>query len=385
MTSPVPPHARTGDVATAIRCFRWSPRHVAAIKAGDAAAPRIGSVDRVLPGIDLWDHWPVTDRDGAIVAFDDGPLVVALTAPILDDPEERHARARLRLLQKSASSWRDHGFLLPDGLNPGSREWAGAAILEPDGRTFSLYYTAAGQRGEDRTGFLQRLMVTQGMLAIDNGAPRVTGWSPPRSIVEPDDTDYQSDMEGGGAVGTIKAFRDPFPFVDPRSGIEYVLFTASRAHSTSAWNGLVGAAQRDGRAWRLLPPLVDADGLNNELERPHIVAHRGRYLLFWSTQARVFAANGPVGPTGLYGLVADDPAGPWRPLNGTGLVIANPPEAPFQAYSWLVNHDLSVWSFADLPRLTRPPETVAKARRAFIGTPAPVLHLAIEGDTARII
>jgi levansucrase len=34
-------------------------------------------------------------------------------------------------------------------------------------------------------------------------------------------------------------------------------------------------------------------------------------------------------------------------LNGTGLVFANPPEAPAQAYSWLVLPDLGVISFVD--------------------------------------
>ena len=35
------------------------------------------------------------------------------------------------------------------------------------------------------------------------------------------------------------------------------------------------------------------------------------------------------------------------PLNGTGLVFANPDTAPKQAYSWLVLPDLQVTSFID--------------------------------------
>ncbi|MHA6720595.1 glycoside hydrolase family 68 protein [Sphingomonas sp. RS6] len=368
-----------------VQTFHWTPEHVAGIAPGDAAAPVFRRAARVLPGIDLWDHWPVTDRRGRIVQFAGGPLVVALTAPVLHDPELRHGMARLRLAQITEDGWRDFGHLLPETLNPGSREWAGTTILEDDGTTLSLYYTAAGVRGEAETGYLQRLIQLRGRFAVVDGKPRVTQWSCPRELVVPDDKLYQADLIGGGEVGTIKAFRDPAPFVDPANGKEYLLFTASQAQSASRWNGVIGHARRTESGWELLPPLVDAVGLNNELERPHIVVHGGRLLLFWSTQAKVFAPDGPIGPTGLYGLTADRIAGPWRPLNGTGLVIANPPEAPFQAYSWLVNADLSVWSFADLVGRATPPESVAAARQAFLGTPAPVLQLAIDGDRATII
>jgi len=369
-----------------IETFRWTPAHVAAIgEAADARAALIAPSEPILPGIDLWDHWPVIDRNGRTVSFDGGPLVIALSAPVLPDPDARHVIARLRLMQKGDDGWRDFGHLLPDRFDPGSREWAGTAVLEPDGRTLSLYYTSAGVRGEAEPTFLQRLLLTRGTLVADSDGARVTGWSPPEDIVVPDDHFYQSDMAGGGAVGTIKAFRDPFPVIDPATGIEYLLFTASKPGSFSSWNGLIGVARREGEVCTLLPPLVDAEALNNELERPHIVRHDGRFYLFWSTQARVFAGDGPAGPNGLYGLVSEYLLGPWRPLNGTGLVLANPVEAPFQAYSWLVLDDLTVWSFADLVGLAQSPRDVAEARQAFAGTPAPVIQLALKGDTSRII
>lgn len=370
-----------------VETFLWTPAHVAAI--GDATAqraPRFESPASVLPGIDIWDHWPIIDRDGATVRFDGGPLVIALTAPLLPDPEVRHAIARLRLLQKGAERWRDFGNLLPDGLNPGSREWAGTAVLERDGQTLSLYYTSAGTAGESTTSFLQRLLLTRGTLARDGSAFRVTGWSPPRDIVLPDGRLYQSDMAGGGAVGTIKAFRDPFPIIDPQTGVEYVLFTGSKPDACSArWNGLIGLARREGEGYTLLPPVVDADGVNNELERPHMVRHGGQYYLFWSTQTKVFAEGGPSGPNGLYGVVSEHLSGPWAPMNGTGLVLANPADAPFQAYSWLVLDDLSVWSFADLVGLSQPPRDAAEARAAFGGTPAPVVRLTLDGDTSGVL
>ena len=370
-----------------IETFCWTPAHVAAIgDAANARAPIITRSDRVLPRTDIWDHWPVIDREGRTVQFDDGPLVIALSAPVLPDPEARHAIARMRLMQKGKYGWRDFGYLFRDGFDPGSREWAGTAVLEPDGSTLSLYYTSVGVRGEAEPSFLQRLLLTKGRLTVDDDGARVMGWTTPVDLVVPDDHFYQADMAGGGAVGTIKAFRDPFPIIDPATGTEYLLFTASKPGlSSSPWNGLIGVARREGGVCTPLPPLVDAEGVNNELERPHIVRHEGRFYLFWSTQAKVFAEGGPHGPNGLYGLVSDNVLGPWRPLNGTGLVLANPVEAPFQAYSWLVLDDLTVWSFADLVGLAQPPRDVAEARHAFAGTPAPVVQLAIEDDISRIV
>lgn len=364
--------------------FHWTAAHVAAI--GDEhRAPLIPERAPVLPGIDLWDHWPIIDRLGRTVEFPGGPMVIALTAPVMPDPEARHAVARLRLMQKGSEGWRDFGHLLPDDLNPGSREWAGTAVLEEDGRTLSLYYTSAGVRGEAEPTFLQRMLLTRGTLRLSGAGAKVDHWTVPEDLFLPDDHLYQSDMTGGGAVGTIKAFRDPFPVIDPTTGEEYILFSASKPGSTSDWNGLIGVARREGGVCTFLPPLVDADGLNNELERPHVVRHDDRFYLFWSTQAKVFASSGPAGPNGLYGAVSSNLLGPWRPLNGTGLVVGNPVEAPYQAYSWLVLADLSVWSFADLVGLATPPRDQAEARSAFAGSPAPVLRLALDDDSSRIV
>lgn len=357
--------------------FHWLPCHLAAIPADHPVPAVIGPGDapRVVPGLDLWDHWPVLEGDGAVAAIAGGELVVALSAPILPDPDDRHAVARLRLLHRGAGGWRDLGPLLPDRLSPGSREWAGSAIIDrPHGRV-TLYFTAAGVRGEASVGFEQRLFETSAHLDVQDVTVRLSGWTPPAEIVRADGLIYEAEMAGGGAVGTIKAFRDPWFFRDPDEGSDHMLFAGSRAHSGSEWNGLVGVARRTAGGWALMPPLVDATGVNNELERPHVVPHAGRCYLFWSTQAKVFAPGVAAGPTGLYGLVADRWGAPWRPLNGHGLVFGNPPSAPTQAYSWQVLADLSVWGFAD---------RVEMARTQFAGAPAPVLRLALDGDRATV-
>ncbi|SDC53320.1 levansucrase [Sphingomonas sp. YR710] len=365
----------------------WPPEAVSAI-AGQPlpAAPLIdpATVRSILPGFDLWDLWLVQDSVGRVATIAGGSLVMLLSAPRLDDPDARHAIARIRLMHRGSAGWSDLGNLLPDGLAPGSREWAGSAIVNAALDRVTLYFTAAGRRGETTTSFEQRLFETSATLSIVDGRPSLHNWSTPVESVAADGVIYTRDMAGGGAIGTIKAFRDPAWFRDPADGREYLLFTASLAGSTSPWNGAIGIARREQGKWLLDVPLISADGVNNELERPHIVYHRRHYYCFWSTQQKVFAQDGPTGPNGLYGMVAERIDGPWRPINGSGLVLANPPAAPIQAYSWLVLDDLSVLSFVDRPGLPAEAADVAVTRRHFAGTPATPIQLRLDHAKAML-
>ncbi len=363
----------------------WSALDVAAIaKMPIATAPTIdlAASKPILPGIDLWDYWPVQERDGRTALIAGGTLNMLLSAPVLPDPDQRHAIARLRLMHQTPGGWRDLGPVLPEGLAPGSREWSGSAVVSAAHDRVTLYFTAVGHRGEIRLSFDQRLFECSASLQIRDGMPSLSDWTPPVESVVADGTVYSREMNGGGAIGTIKAFRDPAWFCDPAVGAAYLVFTASLAQSSSAWNGAVGLARHENDQWVLCAPIISADGVNNELERPHIVHHHGRYYCFWSTQRKVFAHPGPAGPNGLYGMVANRIDGPWAPLNGTGLVFANPAAAPIQAYSWQVLGDLSVISFIDRPGLAEEPTDPAIARRHFGGTPANPLRLALDADRA---
>lgn len=332
----------------------------------------------------MWDHWPVLRNDGGIAEVADGYLVIALTAAKGLDPEDRHQIAQLRLFHLIGTIWRDLGALLPSSFSPGTREWAGSAILSDGETKLKLFFTAAGRKGDVSVTFTQRLFEAEALVRLDANGPALSDWRLLRESVAADGELYQINMVGGGEIGTIKAFRDPFFFRD-RDGSNYLLFTASDPKVESQWNGLIGVARQENDGWQLLPPVVRADDLNNELERPHIVWHDDLVYLFWSTQEKVFKTDGPKGPTGLYGVVAEKWGAPWRPLNGTGLVFANPHLAPFQAYSFQVLPDLSVWSFADMPETPVAPVGAKQRRAAFVGGAAPVLHLRLRGDEAGLV
>lgn len=369
-----------------VQTTAWQPEQAAGIASQDAdtlPVMPLGSADRLIPDRDLWDLWPVRTAEGEVARFGDAAWWMALSAPAVGHPGGRHDLARLRLLEVNDGVWTDRGDVLPTGFGPGSRQWAGSAWLVDD--RLLLFYTAAGQKGV-QGGFQQRIVGTA--TTVRHGEPGE--WSEPVDVVRPDPRWYQPADEVTGAAGFIKAFRDPFRFVDPRTQETYLIFTASLAGSTTDFDGAVGIARRRGDdldEWECLPPLLTSDAVNNELERPHVVVHDGRYHLFVSTQGRTFVP-GTEGRNGLYGWVADTITGPWTPLNGTGLVVANPAEEPFQAYSWLVLPDLSVSSFVDSYGLEgRHPAEVDEegpdaARRHFGGTLAPAFHIWIDGDRA---
>ncbi|MEV1202418.1 glycoside hydrolase family 68 protein [Microbispora rosea] len=135
------------------------------------------------------------------------------------------------------------------------------------------------------------------------------------------------------------------------------------------------------------PPLLVADGVNHEIERPHVVVHGSSYYLFFCTHRHSFHPPGSA-PTGLYGFVAPSLTGPYTPLNGSGLVLGNPAEQPDQAYAWVVLPDLKVVGFVNYrstggadPWQAGP----AEARAAFGGTIAPVLELILNEDATSAV
>ncbi len=376
----------------------WLAEHVAALAGTEISRiPKItaGDVRPAIPGQMLWDLWPVQHFDGSTLEIEGAEVWVIMCAAGDLHPDARHDVARLRLAMYRDGRWTDCGYLLPETLNPGMREWAGSTVYDAATGALTLFYTATGRRGETERSFEQRLFQTTGQLVVTDGAVHVIDWSIPFENVVSDDKHYVVTRENQGLPGFIKAFRDPFHFRDPADGSDYLLFTASLKESESDFNGVIGIARANGAgaggegfsSWQILRPLISCDGLNNEMERPILRCINGLYYVFWSTQTRTFAPDVPKGPNGLYGMVADKLFGHYRPLNGTGLVAANPAEEPLQTYSWWVTHNLEVAGFIDHwglegRSLEDRPELVVSQ---FGGTPAPRFRIALNGDKAHVV
>lgn len=343
----------------------------------------IGAADArpILSALYLWDCWPLQHEDGQTVVHEGKQWWFFLSSPRCGDPEDRHGAARIRLLSLASEGWSDHGDVLDPATSPGNREWAGSAVLASEGGKVSLFFTAAGRRGEAPT-FEQRLFVAEGELGA--GGPARFGM--PCEIVVADNDRYIRANQAKGRPGEVKAFRDPAWFHDPGTGLSHILFTGSAAWSEDPFNGIVGMATYRAGTWTLDDPLIDAVGINNELERPCMVFRNGRYYLFWSTQTHTFSGKAPAGPNGLYGMVAPSLSGPWRALNGNGLVAANPVGNAFQAYSWWVTGEGAVHGFVNYWGMNDPAIATLEdvPKDSFAGTPAPVFKLCFDGDRVTI-
>ena len=374
--------SRVSDVEDKLPPFEVTAWRPGPMSGAQIALIQPGGAAPILPGLDLWDSWPLAHEDGRTAQIAGREYWFFLSAPCFADPGQRHDAARIRLASRGADGWRDHGNVLPRELSPGTREWAGSAVLHGDGTSVSLFFTAAGRTGQEHS-FEQRLFSAVGTMGDDGPGQ----WQAPTELVRADGHRYVVAAEAEGRPGMIKAFRDPAWFRDPATGLRHILFTASAGWSAAEYNGVVGLATLDPTgAWQLGDPLIEAVGVNNELERPHIVVRGHRYYLFWSTQRRTFDPAGPSGPNGLYAMVADHLEGPYRPVNGSGLVAGNPASEPTQCYSWWVTAEGAVWSFIDHWGMAgRTFETHPELLRSqFGGTPSPVFHLDFAGDRVTI-
>ncbi|MGN9781280.1 glycoside hydrolase family 68 protein [Nonomuraea sp. ZG12] len=365
----------------------WTRRHLDLLAGtGAVTAPVIDppALPRILPDHDLWDLWPIQEEDGSTSVIGGKELWMALSAPALGHPEERHDQARIRLLGKIGDQWEDLGNAFADGASPGSREWSGSAVRRPDG-SVSVFYTAAGRRGEARPTYRQSVIETRPALIADGGRILLRQDAEHREVLRSDGRMYLPADESDGAAGRIRAFRDPGWFRDPADGRGHLLVAASTAWE-DGFTGAIALATAQAGAWSLLPPLLVAEGVNHELERPHVIVHDSWYYLFFSTQRHNFHPADRA-PTGLYGFAAPSLTGPYEPLNGSGLVLQNPSTEPDQAYAWLVLPDLRVVSFANYRSQhgTDPRSGgAAQARTGFGGTIAPMLRLAMNGMTTSV-
>jgi levansucrase len=146
-------------------------------------------------------------------------------------------------------------------------------------------------------------------------------------------------------------------------------------------------------SWTLLPPLLDALEVNNELERPHHLYIDDRYYMFFTSGSAdrfdpELADVQAIRPKGLYGFVADEFQGPYIPLNESGLVLANPLAAPAQTYSYQVLPGGYVFMFINYVNTGQ--EGIQDISdewhlERFGGTLAPLLQIEITDEQTRLI
>ncbi|MEV8503698.1 glycoside hydrolase family 68 protein [Actinoplanes sp. NPDC051475] len=344
----------------------------------------------------IWDTWPLTDLTTDVVTYRGWHVIFSLTAPRNIFFGDRHWQARIGYFySRDARTWTYGGPLFPPGYSLGSREWAGSTVLKGRDQV-QTFYTASGHDngGVDPNDPLQRLATASGRIHADASRVWFTGFRDHKIIAEPDGRMYQT-LQQSQAGPIIYAFRDPFAFRNPADGRVYVLFEGNTGgvagdyrctsrdlgplppgHTVPAdsrfYTGNIGLAEATSanlRTFRLLPPVLSANCVNQQTERPHLVFHRGQVYLFTISHTFTYAP-GLTGPDGVYGFVSRTVRGDYRPLNGSALVLGNPASQRLQQYSHYVMPNLLVESFIDTI-FTQPGEQAP----VYGGTLAPTLRL----------
>lgn len=295
----------------------------------------------VAPGYYVWDSWPVRNRDGSIARIDGKYVMISLTSRDTVGPSQRTPLSTWRyFVSDDGSDWQLAGEVFENSDPVGRAQWAGSMMYdESTGNVYAFYTAITGEPVTDLTGYertIQRIGMAVGEIASTGEGVEFRNWQQHRVILEPEGDIYEL-PENADTVGVVYAFRDPFYYQDPQTGRDFILFTANEAGDTPLLNGVVGIAVAESNSldnWRLLPPLIKAPGVSAQLERPHIINTNGLYYLFFSTHAFTFAES-ITGYEGLYGFGAATLFGEYVPLNGTGLVAANPPIVGAQSYSFL--------------------------------------------------
>jgi hypothetical protein len=319
------------------------------------------------------DPFPITDLDGKLVKIGGWYMVAGLATPRND------AVGTLRefryLISPDGVNWQEGGRLItaddagPIGL--GDQLFSGDFRYDAANNRLLIYYTPV--QGSNAAEYVpsasgpnmrQEIAVATATPVPTANTLTFTNYVDHGIKLRPDGNWYAT-PEGANTETEVYAFRDPYLYRDPETGVNYLLFAANWGRDQTVGyppgavtgdqqfpdagphdvvagrprnDGVVGVAVATDDTllnWRLLPPVFGAVGVNEQLELPHIVFENGLHYLLLSTHNRTFIGDLKYDyPEGFYGFVADDFQGPWRPVNGTSLIFSNPPQDELQNYAW---------------------------------------------------
>ncbi len=392
----------------------------------------------------VWDTWPITDEKADQYSVNGWEVVFSLVADRDLGFDERHTYAKIGYFYRKAGvpteqrpdngGWTYGGLVFDEGVTgrifpdqsySHQTQWSGSARIFKGGKIKLFFTDVAFYRnadGSDRKPYDARITLSEGRIHAGKKGVRFTGFNEVDDLLQADGTYYQN-----GAQNPYYNFRDPFTFEDPaHPGKTYMVFEGNTAvrrgdractdedmgylpgdpHSETAEQvmdqganlqmanvGLAVAENKQLSEWRFLPPILSANCVTDQTERPQIYMKDGKYYLFTISHRSTFAA-GIDGPEGVYGFVGDGIRSDYQPLNrGSGLALGSPtnlnyatgnPFDPdfnqhpgqFQAYSHYVMPGGLVQSFIDTIG------SKSNFRRG--GTLGPTVRLNIAGDTTSV-
>ncbi|CAH1850882.1 glycoside hydrolase family 68 protein [Convivina intestini] len=355
--------------------------------------------------LNVWDSWPVQNPDGTLANFHGYHLVIGLTAPaggisakmgLFSQPIDGHPTG--------TNSWTYLGYLFNqfgEGavaddpyLKYMQAEWSGSTImLNPDDNTLRVFYT-------NHTHLMTPggQVLTTAQITID---PKNNSWANGLFINHSKTTDHRSLYAGDGKLyqnqdnmaGFAGSVWDDYCLRDPHLVFDnnqyYLVFEGNtstsngnqgldnfynQAYYTSDKEAFVKERQRliqstgskeyqltylanaaigimslnpDFTVKEVMKPLVTANAVNDELERPNLIHFQNKWYLFTDTRGdrmassdvHVHGNDADQYPIYMLGFVSEDGInGHYQPLNGNGLVLVSniPKNSPDFTYAHYV-------------------------------------------------
>lgn len=363
----------------------------------------------------VWDTWPLTDEKGDQYSVNGQEIIFSLVADRSLGFDDRHVFAKIGYFYRPAGlsaderpengGWTYGGLVFDEGVTgeifedqsySHQTQWSGSARIFGNGEIKLFFTDVAFYRdaaGNNVKPYDPRIALSVGRVHADPSGVQFSGFDTVTDLLKADGEYYQT-----GEQNEFFNFRDPFTFEDPsHPGETYMVFEGNSAmpreeatcteedlgyrpgdpHAETVEEvnasgatyqigniGLAKAKNSDLTEWEFLPPILSANCVTDQTERPQFVFKDGKSYLFTISHRGTFAA-GLDGPEGVYGFVGDGIRSDFQPLNsGSGLALGNPtnlnyaggqPFAPdynqhpghFQAYSHYVMPGGLVQSFID--------------------------------------
>ncbi|MDO4458399.1 MAG: glycoside hydrolase family 68 protein [Ligilactobacillus murinus] len=319
--------------------------------------------------LEIWDSWPVQDaKTGYVSNWNGYQLVVAMMG--IPKTSDSH----LYLLynkygDNNFDNWKNAGSIFGYNETPLNQQWSGSATVNSDG-TIQLYYTRVNTADGS---FHQTIATTTVVLSHDDQDVKIERLENDHALFDGDDFHYQSHDQWDktrylGPDNT--ALRDAH-IVEDNNGGRYLVFEASTGNENyqgqhqiynmtnyggdmaynvksmfdilndedmktrATWaNAAIGILKLDDnekypQVEKLYTPLISANMVSDEIERPNVVKLGDKYYLFAATRlnhgTNVKAwtkADQTVGDNVLMvGYVSDELTGGYKPLNGSGVVL----------------------------------------------------------------
>lgn len=340
----------------------------AAVQNMQAARTRSAQTNSVTD-LDVWDSWAVQNPRTKLVENWNG---YQLAVAMMGVPGKNDSHLYLlynKFGDNNLQNWKNAGSIFGYGLDELDQQWSGSAILNSDG-SVQLFYTKVDTRDHGKNH--QKIASITLNLGHDSEKVWINSTENDQVIFEGDGYHYQTfDQWNATNRGADNiAMRDAH-IVEEEDGSRYLVFEASTgtenyqgAHqifdlsnyggdsnfkvksllqilkngditSRATWaNAAIGILKLNGdekkpKVEKVYSPLITANMVSDEIERPSLVKLDGKYYLFAASRLNRgsnddawYAANTAVGDNVvMIGYVSDNLLGGYKPLNNSGVVL----------------------------------------------------------------